>query len=129
MCEIVVLLKDPELSGDAHVDNGRHRRGDVIDVLPDGSDWGERVRTHPHWLIVKLPGVPIERMQQFLAEESERERGGNKIVRHPRRRLFYLNLNGLHGMTRRGESVTLSIADLEARLVRKPPPEDPDVLG
>lgn len=122
MSELVVLLKDPPLTGDAHTDNQRLRRGEVIDVLPDGWEFTARERSRPDWLILRVPDLSVEKAQQYTAAEPENERGGFAVIRHPRRRLLYLNLDGLTGDT-------LTADELEARTVRKPPPEDPDVLG
>ncbi len=131
MCELVVLLTDPPLTGDMHLDNQRLRRGEVICAVPDGWQWTHGERTNPKWQILQVPGMTLTEGQMLCAEERERERSNarSSVVRHPRARLFRLDLDGLVGQERQGDVLRLETEPLKDRVVKKPPAEDPDVLG
>ncbi len=132
MCELVVMLKDKAPpSGDHHLDNQRYKRGEVICAVPDGWGWTSAERTNPDWQIVQVPGMTLTEGQMLCAEEQERERSKQRgpIIRHPRKRLFYVDLTGLIEQERIGEVLRLETGAFRDRVVKKPPPVDPDVLG
>lgn len=59
MCEIVVVAV-----GDASRE--RYQEGDVIECLPDGSNWGKLVVSNPNWKIIKFPGVSTDAFRGML---------------------------------------------------------------
>lgn len=128
MCEIVVVLKDSELSGDPRLDSQRYRRGDVICAVPDDHPFSEAERTHPDWLIVKVPGMGVEEGQAHAAGEPDD--GSGRRFRW--KRFFRLDLDTA-GETfshpRVSESVTLTPAQVRPLKKRKHPHPDPEVLG
>lgn len=72
MAELLVRVVDkvgatPE--SDAHCT----KAGDVIAVKPDGWSWGNEERANPDWVILQLPGVPVESLRTMLEEERSQE--------------------------------------------------------
>jgi hypothetical protein len=55
--EVCVYPEDKQLPGSPLYQQA-FRRGDVIQVAPDGYFWGKKVMTHPTWIIFKVPGSP-----------------------------------------------------------------------
>ena len=79
---------------------------------------------------VTVPGLSVAEGNLLAAEERERGRKQRgPVIRHPRRRLSYLDLSGVVGAERVGEVLRLETAFVKDRVVKKPPPVDPDVLG
>lgn len=96
MAELLVKAKHT-LYGDVEKQKGIWRRGDVIDVRPDGFEWG-RQEYKANWIasgetpeswhgqtfLVKIPGVAVAKVETIL--EGEDDESG-KILR---RRKKYL---------------------------------------
>jgi hypothetical protein len=74
MMEICVWITDQETGGNPEHDACRHVAGDVIEVLPDGSNWGNEVYKHPGWRIIRVPGLP-ENIADSLRERQKPHAG------------------------------------------------------
>lgn len=92
MAEILLKLKDMELSRDAAIDSQRDRRGDVIVALPDGHDWATAELEWPDWIIVKIPGMSVDEASAVAAPEPPDPNNPGAIRW---KRLFSINLDAV----------------------------------
>ena len=70
MCEIIVKAIDVTNPDPIKDRRGCYKRGYPVAVYPDGTKWGNEERL-PKFVIIKLPGVPIEKVQKYI--EAHRE--------------------------------------------------------
>ncbi len=84
MCELLVFTRD---------DPGpmRYKRGDVVDIMPDGHQWG-RLEQLPPFRIIQLPGVAIDDVRH-LAEPTLEAAGEIR-----QRRLWRLDLDSIESV-------------------------------
>lgn len=105
MAEFVIFAKDnthPDAWKDAA---GCYKRGDIVEVMPDGHKRGSKV-TLPKFLYLKVPGLDAKRARKYLEEHKEQILGGNApIARIARRRKYRLRVDDLPGPIR-GELLT-----------------------
>jgi len=47
------------------------RPGDVVDIGPDGFDWGALTMTNSDWRIVKCPGLSVDALLDMLAVATD----------------------------------------------------------
>jgi hypothetical protein len=66
MAEIAIRTTDRPMSGNPRVDRHRSVRGCVLDIRPDGWQWGPMELNSPDWRIVKLPGLDATLLTQFI---------------------------------------------------------------
>jgi len=69
MAEMLLRVVDKINDTDDALNAQCTKRGDVIVICPDGWPWSETERTSPDWKIVKVPGVAVDDLTGFLAEE------------------------------------------------------------
>lgn len=74
-------------------DDGAHKRGFVIDIMPDGWAWGDGEANSGEFVVVKVPGVDPGLLGAFT--ESEKSDGDE--TRDLQMRGFYLDLDGIQG--------------------------------
>lgn len=67
MAEILVKLSD-NIHPDPTRDVGSYKRGMPVVVMPDGHPWGDEERP-PKFFVMKFPGVPVEDLLDYVAEE------------------------------------------------------------
>ncbi len=128
MCELLVRVRDKPLTGGVTVDAGRGRRGDVVVACPDGWAWSRIERTHPRWIIIRVPGMTLAEGQSFATPEPsgqpKKRRGRQRRVFW--KRLFTLDMDTLVGTydgRRQAESVTVPLENVRASRSTKPPIE------
>jgi len=138
MAEVVLRVQD-KVNDDFYLNTKCTKRGDIIAVLPDGSDWGSDVRTLPFYRIIKLPNVSVVEASAMLATELDSD--GNNPSRTLQRRKFRLDietaglpaafLTFLADNTRAAPAFTisLSVAQFRARKLVKAVIIDPAVIG
>lgn len=68
MAELLILNKDNR-TGDAALDAGRYRRGDVVAVMEDGHAWG-RLEGPPDFVKVRITGVPADKLRDLLDHDT-----------------------------------------------------------
>jgi hypothetical protein len=124
VCELLVRVQDKPLSGDLAVDCRRTMRGDVVVAMPDGHDWTPTERSNPEWVIVKVPDMGLAEGRALASHEPS-----DGLRRHLRKRLFHLDPDLLPKAGDRLESVTIEASELRLAKRRKPPVQDPDVIG
>lgn len=90
MAEICIMIVN-RVNDDPKVDAQCFKRGDVVEVLPDGSDWGSSVRKLSIFRIIKLPNVSVEEARAFLAPELPADPEAPKDMLQ--RRAFRLDLD------------------------------------
>ena len=123
MCRMLVRVVDKV--GETPAQTARlTKRGDVIDVLPDGWVFSVLERTNPDWMIVDLPGQTSEAFQFLKAREPGSLRT-NPMLRKRARFFDFADLpanirNRFDGGTRPVESVTLTLAQVNAINKLKP---------
>lgn len=81
MCEILVCVKDKGTSGNLLIDSKAPKQGDVIDVHPDGWQWGlaelgqvvpgNPNGNHPFFRVIKLPNVTVAQASNMLSPELD----------------------------------------------------------
>lgn len=64
MAELLVRVVD---NNHSLIDNYNTKRGHVIVVQEDGWRWGKAELSHPHWRIIRIPGVPANSFEHLLA--------------------------------------------------------------
>lgn len=134
MCELLVRVRDKPLTGNPVVDSQRTRRGDVIAATPNGWGWSHAERANPEWIILQVPGMPLE---EGLALATPEPRADQRKTRSaPRRvthkRMFRLNLDVIVGPDtgrRDVEVLRLTANDVRANSSRKESFPDSDVIG
>lgn len=70
MAELLVRRVD-KTHTDFYLNTKQTKRGDVIVVQPDDWPWGIKELSHPEWIIVRVPKVPMEEFEGLLAAEPE----------------------------------------------------------
>lgn len=131
--ELLIRIRD-KVGTDVYRDCKLTKRGDVIDIRPDGHPWGRRELANPDWRIVRVP-ISANEAHALLAPEP-----GNRLTnRMLRKRLFRLDVdnaslpNNIKNWLR-DDSRATPILDVAATRVRgivqeKTPLSDPAVLG
>lgn len=81
MCEILVCVRDKGISGDLLIDSHAPQQGDVVDVHPDGWNWGAAELgqvlqgnpngNHPFFRVIKLANVTEAQAASMLAPEID----------------------------------------------------------
>jgi len=70
MAEICVRVHD-KVNDDFYLNTRCTKRFDVIEVLPDGSNWGNDPLSLPFYRIVKLPNISVVEASALLAAEVD----------------------------------------------------------
>lgn len=66
MAELLVKAQDSPVSDGP----GKWKQGHVVTVKPDGHLWGAKEGL-PRFVIVKVPGIDVEDVEDFLAENKD----------------------------------------------------------
>lgn len=69
MAEILIRVTS-KIAADFYPNCRITKRGDVIDVEPDGWPWGTDERTASFWRLLSLPNVSVAYAKTFLARET-----------------------------------------------------------
>jgi hypothetical protein len=69
VAELLVWVAEYPKTGDPYVDRSRPSAGCVITIQPDGWKWSKAELTNPDWRVVKLPGIPVEKLTQLTAPD------------------------------------------------------------
>jgi hypothetical protein len=69
MAELLVKAVDA-VHRDPIKDRACYKRGDIVDVRPDGHPWG-REEGPPKFTIVKMPGVPAKDLAYLIQPQME----------------------------------------------------------
>lgn len=96
MAEICIMVEDVEGASPSHT-LALMKRGDVVDVLPDGFDWGDAALASPRFRMIALPNVSLAAARAFLAPEayvSQDDAATGRVLR-PRGLRFRLTGSGL----------------------------------
>jgi len=91
MAEILIKAVDAVHADPEKDQRGCYKRGMPVVVMPDGHQWGAS-ECLPSFVVLRLPGVEVERVQQFLAQEATGE-GDDRVV--TRRRAWRLVVDEL----------------------------------
>lgn len=70
---VLVIRTANHLHADGTINTERHRRGDVIAVLPDGHQFSKRELDNPAWRMWELPGVPVRAAERLLRASTDEE--------------------------------------------------------
>ena len=135
MCELLVKARHT-LTGDAEKNKGIWRRGDIIIVEEDGYAWGIQERKtnwvasgnapstwHKHTFLVKIPGVPKEKVAAMLQDQQEDvadvDKWGNPIIvkKLMRRRVRHLAIDAtpLQIRNKIGADYEITVTPLQIR--------------
>ena len=69
MSEILIKAVDATHADPEKDQRGCYKRGMPVVVMPDGHTWGSREGL-PTFVVLKLPGVSVEKVQQFISPEQ-----------------------------------------------------------
>jgi hypothetical protein len=69
MCEIALVVHGTNNSDNFDKDCMCYKAGDIIEVMPDGWNWGTQELLNPNWRIIKFPGVDRSQMIQFTSQQ------------------------------------------------------------
>lgn len=123
--ELLVRVVD-KISPDKGKNIELTKRGDVIAVKPDGSDWGTEELANPNWQIFRIPMTDIE-AQNLLQPEFPKLATPNQPVM---KRLFKLDLDVMKlKYPIDGPRKIISILKADVVQVQKPDSKDPNVIG
>lgn len=90
MAEILIKAVSATSSDPEKDQRGCYKRGMPVVVMPDGHAWG-RKEGLPNFVLLKLPGVSVERVRRFIEPDREADglrEDGNERTRIVRRRLW-----------------------------------------
>ena len=73
MAELLIRSVDKVNAESAYADASCSKRGDVIAICDDGWKWGPGELHSGEHVIVKLPGVPIEKVSAYLLPEVDKD--------------------------------------------------------
>lgn len=137
MAELVVRVQD-KVNEDFYLDCQCTKRGDVIEVRPDGWAWSKLERSNPDWRIIRVP-MSVSEAQAFLAPELNTDpKNPSKTLQ---RRAFKIDLENqkldaetlaVLADSKRDVPVyetKLALADVRDLKQAKPAIEDPAVFG
>lgn len=118
MCEMLVRVVDKVNADSVYLDVGCTKRGDVIVIMEDGHRWSPAESAGDPWVIVKVPGVPSDKLAAYVVPEP----GDPKQNRMLQRRAFRFDLDAHDGR---------SLGEKEAFDKKQPRParQDPNVIG
>jgi hypothetical protein len=92
MAEILIKARDHTHPDPIKDQRGAYKRGMPVVVMPDGHEWGAS-EDLPAFVVLRLPGISVERVQQFLEpiEVEETVEGQAPRPRMIRRRLWQIS--------------------------------------
>jgi hypothetical protein len=91
MAEILIKARDHTHPDPIKDQRGAYKRGMPVVVMPDGHQWGASEGL-PAFVVLKLPGISVERVQQFLEHIAVDETvEGAPRARVIRRRLWQIS--------------------------------------
>jgi hypothetical protein len=137
MCELLVRVID-KIGTTKDDDALLTKRGDVIDLRPDGWNWGTGELLNPDWRILRVPGVPVDQATSIVASDPPDAPEENATVKRPN--AYRMNLESpvlqpirdgwLEDATRKVpiREMHLNLNQLLALMVRKPPLLKDEVL-
>jgi hypothetical protein len=91
MAELLIFNRDNRTGLRNADESGKHVPGEVIDIKPDGFRWSGKERP-PYFVLVRLPGVPVEKVQDLLEPKYSPLVGvdGKQIMRARRKSVLKL---------------------------------------
>jgi hypothetical protein len=93
MSEILVFGRNKTNPNSLEEDRGCYKRGMPVIAMPDGHLWGTK-ETLPDFIIIKIPGLSVDKANSFIKEQTEDDLGAPTINMYRRRRwhLVWANL-------------------------------------
>ena len=126
--ELVVMVVD-KTHPDVYANQTHLKRGDVIEVLAPGSNWGRHALVEPTWMIIKVPGMSLREANALKTVDP----GNRRVNPMLHARAFGLDMEKLplvgDGRRRLMESITVSAEEIRAVKYRKAPVANPFVIG
>ncbi len=91
MAEMLVRAVD-KINPDSQAKDARClKRGDVVVVVPNDWPWSVKEQTDPQWRIVRAPDMTMDEARTFTVPEFP----DLQVNPHPRRRGFFIDIDGL----------------------------------
>ena len=69
MAELLVVSQDRPVPDSG----GKWREGEVVTIKPDGWEWGRKELDKDKFIVVELPGVDPDTLQEYLEEDHDEE--------------------------------------------------------
>ena len=130
MAELLVRVIDKVNKDDPYLDAKCLKRGDVVCVMSDGHAWSPAELKSPHWRVLHLPSLSVEKAEAFLGPEIDEDpKNPSKVLR--RRALLPADVKQATQDGAKVESkiaVPLTEVAALALKVAKPRLEDPNVF-
>ena len=92
MAELLIKAIDAVHSDSTKDRRGCYKRGMPVVIMDDGHKWGKEEGL-PNFIILKLPGIPKEKLEKYLTPEPGLSDTGDIIG--DRRRMWKLRLEGM----------------------------------
>lgn len=135
MAEFLIRVKDKVNPDSPYLDVRCLKRGDVVDVCPDGWPWSQKELTEPFWRIVAVSGMTLDEAKTFL----EPEPGDINLNRMLRRRAFFVDVDNtslpkaiktwIADDTRATPILSITLTRIRDLKTAKTPLTDPNVIG
>lgn len=114
MAELLIMAKATQSKNP-----GAYKRGDVVVVMEDGHKWGREERP-PTFAIVRIPGVPAEKLRDLLEPDQSEVLGADAEPIYKGRRKVRLAIAELAKQQKQdlmdGKIVELSQAQIRERM-------------
>lgn len=120
MSELAVMVVDLTNEDSPYLDVGRPKRGDVLEVVPDGWPWSAAELAARTWRILVVPDLPLHEAKALRVPEP-----GDSILNGMLRyRAFYLDMQ-----IEPGPPMYVDAETIRAAKRLKAPIPDPNVIG
>ena len=90
MAELLVMRQNKTHPDPDKDTRGSYKLGDVVVVKEDGHEWGKEehpaTSTNPMFFLVKIPGIPASKVEQFIEPESTADPETGEVTVTRRRR-------------------------------------------
>lgn len=102
MAELLVKAIDAKHDDPVEDARGCYKRGDIVDVRPDGFRWGNE-EALPKFIIIKCPGIAVNSVQQYMSSVTQKtitqDKTGNFIEQEElvKRRQYSIDLDKHNG--------------------------------
>ena len=97
MAELLVMRQNKSHPDPTKDQRGCYKLGDVVVVKEDGHTWGKEehpaTSTTPMFFLVKIPGIPASRVEQFIESEYSTVDPETGIAEVTRRRRWHIRAN------------------------------------
>lgn len=99
MAQILVKAVDATHADSEKDRRGCYKRGMPVVVMPDSHTWGLEERL-PKFVVIKIPGVPVDKVKQYIEPQREDTPDERGQYRTYRRRLWKFRIDDMPAAAR-----------------------------